>query len=470
MTNNGSWLKFLFMGCAVFLGGSLGLYLATDFDGPVSLPSSCPNQSGFKTEPISFPLEHFDVKDTQERPTIAVDDKKRVYVAWASQTGESEKKLFLAKSDDNGESFSKAREILKSAIFKSISQMKGKTISRDVRMTPHLIAGREEIFLAWTEALPDLNGVRMVVSSSRDGGEIFGDAIPVHHGENARATFTSISLGQEGSMVSSWLDNRGGRQKTFASVKGPSATVFPLEEMVAEGDPEKGVCPCCPTTSIVAPDGTIYVAFRNIRDGYRDFYISRKKPGAVAFEVPVPVVPPTWKFDGCPHDGASMVLVGDILHITWMDARTGSQRCYHAYADANTMKFKFSELHAISQGSQGNARLVLDSQSNVHAVWEETKDLTANIDANGDHKHEGGNFNSGAGRNIMVGAFDKNTSKWGMIRPVHEKSGVFQTRPAIAVAGDGDLLVAWNELSESGKAIKFKKIKSGVMLVKDSKP
>jgi hypothetical protein len=41
---------------------------------------------------------------------------------------------------------------------------------------------------------------------------------------------------------------------------------------------------------------------------------------------------------------------------------------------------------------------------------------------------------------------------------------------AIAIAQDGDLLIAWNELSEAGKAIKFKKVKCGAIVVKESKP
>jgi len=470
MMTNVSWMKLLFLGVPVFLGGSLGLYLATDFDGPTSIPSSCCNQSEIKGGYNSFLLEQYDVKDTQECPSLAVDGKGRIYLAWVSQTSDSDKMLLLARSDNQGESFNATKEVIKSGIFKAISHMKGKTISREVRMTPHVIAGKEEVFLAWTEALPDLKGVRMVVASSKDGGENFGTPISVHRGENARATFTALSVGQDGTMVSSWLDNRDKKQKTFASVKSPTALRFTSEEVVAAGDPEKGVCPCCPTSSLVALDGTVYVAFRNIQDGYRDFYISRKKSGARSFEPPLPVVSPTWKFDGCPHDGASMVLAGDTLHITWMDARSGSQRCYHAFANCNELKFATAEIHPMIQGSQGNAKLVLDAKGDVHAVWEESKDATPSVDPSAEHKHGAQDFSSKVARNIMVGTFDKNTNTMNLIKPVDEKAGVFQTRPALAVAQDGDLLVAWNELSEAGKAIKFKKVRSGSIVAKESKP
>jgi hypothetical protein len=70
----------------------------------------------------------------------------------------------------------------------------------------------------------------------------------------------------------------------------------------------------------------------------------------------------------------------------------------------------------------------------------------------------------------MVATFEKDTKKFGTAKTVDEKSVMFQTRPAIAIAQDGDLLVAWNELSEAGKAIKFKKVKSGTILAKEPKP
>ena len=100
MISNGSWMKLLFLGVPVILGGSLGLYLATDFDGPTSLPSSCCNQSELKGGSKSFPLEQYDVKDTQERPSLAVDGKGRIYLAWASQTSDSDKKLLLSLLTD----------------------------------------------------------------------------------------------------------------------------------------------------------------------------------------------------------------------------------------------------------------------------------------------------------------------------------------------------------------------------------
>jgi hypothetical protein len=113
---------------------------------------------------------------------------------------------------------------------------------------------------------------------------------------------------------------------------------------------------------------------------------------------------------------------------------------------------------------------VLDARGDVHAVWEESKEAALVVDAGAEHKHGAQDFSAGVGRNIMVATFEKDGKKFGSVKAVDAKSAVFQTRPAIAIAQDGDLLVAWNELSEAGKAIKFKKVKCGAIVVKESKP
>ena len=94
MMSNVSWMKMLFLGVPVFLGGSLGLYLATDFDGPTYIPSSCCNQSEPKEGSKNFPLEQYDVKDTQERPSIPLRPPRAAPAAWR----QSENDLYVARN------------------------------------------------------------------------------------------------------------------------------------------------------------------------------------------------------------------------------------------------------------------------------------------------------------------------------------------------------------------------------------
>src|SRR5262249_17774243 len=158
--------------------------------------------------------------------------------------------------------------------------------------------------------------VRTVVATSGNRGDTFSAPVAVHHGDGARATYTSLDAGADGSLVSCWLDNRNGSQQTFAAIRPAGSAAFHAGQLVHAGEPGKGVCPCCPTACALAADGTALVAFRNIAGEHRDIAIGRKKPGDAEYEL-FPISSPRWVFHGCPHDGPSLVVVGDTVHVAW---------------------------------------------------------------------------------------------------------------------------------------------------------
>lgn len=465
MANNSYGIKIVFL-IILALSGTVAGYRLANLKNR-SLPNNERSLSNDFPKLLSFPLTNFDIKDTIEKPSISVDDSGKIFMAWATQISDSEKKLFLAVSENNGESFQPAREIARSDIFKSVSQSKGKMVAREIRMTPHLAYESGSLFLGWTEALPGNLGVRMIVSTSNDGGKSFDPPVVVHQGEKARATFTSLSVGKDKTIACSWLDNREKVQKPYVSIKFPNKKNFPAEECIVAGQEGKGVCPCCPTASLVDCNGTVFVAFRNVVDGYRDFWIAKKTIDQTIFGNPVPVVDPTWKFDGCPHDGASMLVQDNILHFVWMDARNGYQRCYHAWANTVDLKFTSSELNPISQGSQGNPRIISDANGNIYAAWEESRENR--VDQGDDHKNHGEPFKPGLSRNIMLASLSKQKMKFSKAIPLLKKPDVFQTRPSMAVSKSGQVYICWNELSETGKSIVFTSFKNSSLVEVGSK-
>jgi hypothetical protein len=195
----------------------------------------------------------------------------------------------------------------------------------------------------------------------------------------------------------------------------------------------------------------LFVAFRNILDGYRDVAIVRLPPGARQFEGPFAVGPPTWKFDGCPHDGPSLVVANGELHATWMDAHTGIQRVYYGRASLGDLQFHVEPLNAAGPGTQGNARLYADVRGGVHAVWEQSLDNEPAPAATGGHQH--GPPRSGSGRGICYAAAPAGADAFKSVRLAGPVTGTFQTRPAIAGGVDGQIYLAWCELNEAGKAI-----------------
>ncbi|MDB5310557.1 MAG: exo-alpha-sialidase [Gemmataceae bacterium] len=459
------WVKYGLLTGLVAIGGAGGLYLSGGWPGAPASPPDLKN-SGEPAEPAPpvahrFPLSALDAKDTIETPSLAADSAGVVFLTWASKTAETERTLFLTRTADGGRSFDAPKMVGKGGVYKTSAR--GKAGGYERRATPHLAADGGRLHLAWGEALPDGSGQRMVLATSTDAGATFTAPRPVHRAVHTKVAFTAFTPGPGGMLACSWLDDRAGSQQPFASVRRVGAEGFEPELVVHPGQNGKGVCPCCPTAACFAPDGTLYVAFRNVTDGYRDIAVGRLRPGQGAFDGPFPVVSNTWKFDGCPHDGPSLAVVGDALHVVWMDGRSGVPRGYHARAGLAEMKFEARELRPGAVGTQGNPRLFADASGGLHAVWEESLGAEPAISqGHTGHQHGPPKVGAGGGRAIVYAHMPAGAGGFGPARAVAPRPGAFQTRPTVTGTAGGDLFAAWMELDESGKAVVATRLAPGV--------
>lgn len=416
-----------------------------------SAPPSRPEAGRVKHE---FALSAADVRDTQEAPAITVDAQGRICLAWASKTGDKERTLFVAVSQDGGVSFTEPRVVRKSGIFRSASESKGKGGGYERRMVPLLAAYGDTMLLAWGEAPADGSAIRMMLAESHDGGQSFGEPRYVHQSETARPTFNSLAVNQQGQVACGWLDNTNGASRPFAALRASGGESFSPELEVDAGHPG-GVCPCCLTSAAVADDGTAFVAYRNDKDGYRDIWLSSLSPGGMSFANAVPVTDPTWQFEGCPHDGPSLSICEGQLHVAWMDAHSGRQRVYYGRTPLGEWRFEVQPLDELGPGTQGNARLCTDAAGRLHAVWEESiqdEPVSAQSEEVGHARHQHGPP-TGAGRIIVHAVSPRADGRFEAVKPISPRPGRFQTRPAIACDAAGLVVVAWNELDESGKRV-----------------
>jgi len=450
-----SWVKFGLLAVLAGGGAVAGLYIAEQSPSPSTVLPSCCEEPPTACVPVApvpllqhrFPLTGLDAKDAQEAPELTVNCCGKLFLAWGSKTSETERTVFLTRSTDDGKSFDAPKEISKAGIYKTPG--KGKAGGHERRATPHLAAMGKEVQLSWNEALADGSAMRTVLATSNDTGATFGPPQAVHSSEGAKPSFTAFARAPGGLLGCVWLDERNGTQQVFASVRPDEAPAFNPEQLVHQGQPGKGVCPCCPTAAAFAADGTLYVAFRNVNDGYRDIAVSRLRPGQSAFEGPFSVVEKTWKFDGCPHDGPSLAVVRDTLHVVWMDARQGPQRVYHAQAKLADMKFEAKELNASAPGTQGNPKLSVDMSGNLHAVWEES---IGGEPVSEGHQHGPPKVGGAGGRAVQYASIPAGQTAFGTVRAVAPKAGAFQTRPSVAGSSKG-VFIAWNELDTTGKAV-----------------
>ena len=375
-----------------------------------------------------FGLTADDVKLDRERPSLAVVGDN-VLLAWSSQTGEEEYTLFLARSQDRGATFSAPASFRKFPLVRHKSRMGGREIMRPGAVLPRLSVAGDRITLAWTEPGP-LQGTagerrtRFLVAHSRDGGGTFSEPACIHGEEAGRPNFTALFAGPDGSTVCAWLDNRNRAAQPFMGLIREKGTT-PTEALVYPG-PEggRGICPCCDLDVARAASGLNLVAFRNSLDGYRDIYVALGKDGQ-PFEAPVAVSADHWTFDGCPHDGPSLALSGDRVHVAWMSAGSGKQQVYVADAALDDLKFTQRTLGPPSVGDQGHPRMVAAGKA-IHAVWDEALSA-APAGAAKEHQHD--IRQTGTGRAIVYAASADGGVTFSEPRQLAARPGAFQTRP-----------------------------------------
>jgi hypothetical protein len=436
----------------VAAAGAVGMMLGFSLAGrPKPSPSSnvTAKLPDFAQPPAlrrEFPLLPADVKADRETPAIAVDAKGRVLLAFASQTGDLERTICLARSSDGGKTFSDPKPWRKVPIYKYASKSSGTkpAMTYSTHVLPRLVTSGDELTLGWVEAIAGGPKVVYYVARSLDGGATFSGPIAVHTDSTTRPGFTALATGPSGELDAAWLDD----QKPCASTKRPGSEGFDAEALVYAGPTGAGVCPCCDLALARAEGGPLFVAFRDDDNDRRDIKVARSSDRG--FERPVPVGDHNWTFKGCPHDGPALAIRGDRLIVAWMDAHNGLNRLYVADSDLASLSFQAHELAPDAKGSQGHPRLALDRTGRVLAAWDESLDSAVVAPAESGHAH--GHAPSGGGRSIRF-ASTTDGRTFGPSRAIDPRSGTFQLNPALAPLDDGTALVAWSELDTQGKRV-----------------
>ncbi|MCA9176114.1 MAG: exo-alpha-sialidase [Planctomycetales bacterium] len=467
-----SWLAQLVTFAAIVAGGvAVGYYTygpaPTQFgngsneNSPKMAPDAVANAVAQWHEGAEhrFPLGEAEASDIIESPALAADGD-RVFLAWVAETGVDERSVFLSRSDDGGETFSEPQIVVRTGVFTAISEMRGRRVERRLRTLPRLALAEKRLYLSWVDAGDTLDSVVLRLAWSDDEGRNFSSSLPVHASRQARPTFTSLQVAEDGTVACSWLDNRNHVQQPFAAVLPAGAAEFSPEQMVYSGTDNHGVCPCCSTAALHVPGTGTFVAFRGNEAGYRDMWVSISRAPAGAFQPPRRAVEtPQWQFDGCPHDGPSLA-ASTRLHMAWMDARSGVERIYYGSADLDMPKFDSRELFHGRDGVQGHPHLVANGDV-LHLVWDDTLQPTHAPDevspergSSGRPNHQGHQVAlAGSSRTVLYSRSTDGGASFTEPVPLQPVEGAFQSRPQLAVTRKGDVFVAWMELGVGGKSV-----------------
>lgn len=414
------------------------------------------------------PLTDADAADMIESPSIVIDSAGTLHAVWVSETAAAERTVFLASAPAAGP-LGPPRPLARTGIFVAESTVDGRggpprTVRRPLRTAPHITriaqdGGGEALVVVFTAASAgDESSVRPMLMRSHDGGRSFSQPQPLGDATAVRPTFTGCARSADGRLLYSWLDHRLGIQVPALAATQPDGTAFLRETVLEESVGPRGVCPCCPTACAGDEAGNLFLAFRNHVDGFRDIHVARRLATEGRFTGVTSVVPPTWKFDGCPHDGPALDVHAGTLTVGWMDAHTGTPVVYVATAGIDAHAFgQPVRLDPASSGGQGNVRFARDASGTLHAVWERsatTAPPTASNDTAAESPRRRGGHRPHAdpgGRLVVHSRLVSGT--WTVAESLAPAPNVIQTRPVLATGSDSGVAAAFFERNAAGKAI-----------------
>ena len=295
-------------------------------------------------------------------------------------------------------------------VYSAISRNGGTSFSAQVRVNailfdasvggeqpPHIVLvprkGREpELVVVWTAKRAE--GSRLLAARSTDGGVTFSAStvVPGSAAAGSRG-WESIAVGRGGSVYALWLDHRkldiGAPTRGAVAGGGPSAPIFDpveraalsqlyfasLDGRVAAKGITGGVCFCCKTSMVTAPDGGVLAVWRHVFPGdLRDIAFTTSRDGGRTFSAPMRVSEDHWEFDGCPDNGPTVAVDGARrIHVAWpspADVKNPMVMALFYAMSSNGQPFT-PRIKIPTNGPAGHVQIVTEADGNVVLAWEE---------------------------------------------------------------------------------------------------
>lgn len=298
-----------------------------------------------------------------------------------------------------------------------------------LHQAPGLSLGQKgEVYVTWAtpKNVPGaLFAADLVLARSLDGGKTFEPPVLVNDdGNPINHTFESVLAGRDGEVYLAWLDGRGkdrsGAGAIFACSRDGGKTVG--KNVTIDGM----ACPCCRPMATLAPDGSLWVAWRKTFDGnVRDIVLATSTDQGRTFSAPRLVHQDRWAFPACPHRGPSLAFDrAGRLYVGWYTEGTDEQpRLLFATSDDRGKTFAPAlSLHTSTTSLPDQLWMAVHPNGAVVAVWEEVTGVRK--------------------RTVMRVSTDRGRS-FGPVQPLSE--GAKAENPSVAIHESGTVAVSWTE-------------------------
>lgn len=200
-------------------------------------------------------------------------------------------------------------------VFVASSKDGGATFSTPVKVAhvPQLMVGNRRgprIAAIGDRITVTMIAHELVAYTSTDGGASWSGPTTVNDVPNsAHEGLHDLAGSRSGDLFVTWLDLRNGKMELWGAASKDAGRTWAKNELVYKS-PDKSICECCHPSALFDAEGNLAVMWRNSIEGSRDMWLMTRAKGASKFTAARKLGEGTWKINGCPHDGGTIVALG----------------------------------------------------------------------------------------------------------------------------------------------------------------
>ena len=228
---------------------------------------------------------------------------------YAAVNKEGKQDLFLTRSRNIGDSFSKSVR----------TNSETGEVKAHGENGPILRQGKGRgLFAAWV-GNRDIKFAR-----SLNFGKSFTPGIKVNDA-NGKGSFMAMEVGPNGEVFVVWLDGRDKKKNSIGTTSIYLARSMDKGRSFSKNIKISGeICPCCRPSIAFGSNGKVFVSWRHVyKDNERVIVVASSNDGGETWGEPVRVTSKGWKINGCAHSGPTMKYINGKLFLAWYTAAEG---------------------------------------------------------------------------------------------------------------------------------------------------
>lgn len=252
----------------------------------------------------------------------------------------------------------------------------GEKLYADGDNRPKILPGKgDQLYITYTQVIGTSWAGNIRLIESKDRGRTFSAPVTVNDNlDPISHRFDASIVAPDGSLWIAWLDKRDQAAVTSSGGQYDGAALYYIRygdngtRAVADSKVMDNACECCRIAISVDTDGTPVVFWRQIYgDNIREHAIARLDAHAVAIRA----THDNWHIEACPHHGPSLSISDTgTYHMVWYTGAPGAEGLYYRYTTDRGHTFS-TPIRFGDNAAQAGHPYVASSGHCVVIVWKE---------------------------------------------------------------------------------------------------